>query len=152
MKASTAQYGVFSRLDATAEPKPSLQSGWLAATPNDSTANSAVPVPAPGHVFGLRGQGNATNPADGIAFAYRAVTTTATHGMMVSLFPYDGSDTTGITGTNSVVLTGSAVTWRAVESFNAPVQPAAAVAPNSAGAAYLVAGAAAVAAVAATMF
>jgi len=144
--ANNGQWGVFSKMSVTT---PSLQSGWLAATPD----NTATPVvAAPGHTFGLRGQGNATNAMAGTAFAYRAVTATATHGMMVSIFPYDGTDANGLTSGQTIVLTGYAQAWRAVASFNAPVQPAAAVAPNAAGAAYLVAGAAAVAAVAATMF
>ena len=71
---------------------------------------------------------------------------------MVSLFPYEGTDTTGIPTGKSVVLSFSTVTWRAAQVWNAPVQPAAAVAPDAAAAAYLAAGAAAIAAVAATMF
>jgi hypothetical protein len=141
-----AQYGVFSNLSLTT---PSLQSGWLAATP-DNTATT--PVAAPGHTFGVRGQGNATNAVAGTAWANRVVSATATHGMMVSLFPYDMTDSTGIASGKNVTLKASAIAWRAVKSFNAPAQPAAVSAPDSAAAAYLAAGAAAVAAVAATMF
>ena len=47
---------------------PSLLSGFQTATPDTTVA---TPVPAPGHVFGVFGQGDFTNPKDGVAFAYR---------------------------------------------------------------------------------
>jgi hypothetical protein len=50
-------YGVLDRLALT---KPSLNSGFLAPTP-DSTATPPVPLNA-GHVFGLWGQGEPTMP------------------------------------------------------------------------------------------
>ena len=92
-----AGYGVLIQMTT---PNPSLASGWLAATP-DSTA--ATPVAAPGHVFGVNGQGDITQPRDGVAFAYRAVAATATHGMMVNLFPYDMTDA-GIASGKTVVI------------------------------------------------
>jgi hypothetical protein len=138
-------YGVF---DNYAITTPSLQSGWLAATPDNSIT---APVAAPGHTFGVRGQGNATNAVAGSAWANREVAPTASHGMMVSLFPYDMTDTAGIATGKNVTLKAQVVTWRAY-LFSAPVQPSAVSAPDSAAAAYLAAGAAAVAAVAATMF
>ena len=86
----------------------------------DTTANPVIA--APGHVFGLRGQGNSTNPNNGIAWANRAVVPLSTHGMMVSVFPYDLNDS-GLTSTQIVTIEAKAVTWRAALSFNAPTQP-----------------------------
>jgi hypothetical protein len=108
------QYGVFDNLALTT---PSLQSGWLAATP-DNTATP--PVAAPGHTFGVRGQGNATNAVAGSAWANREVSASASHGMMVSLFPYDMTDTNGIAASKTVTLKASAVSWRALKGFQAP--------------------------------
>jgi hypothetical protein len=56
--------------------------------------------------------------------------------MMVSLFPYDMTDSGIATGKN-VTIKAQTVTWRAAYSFNAPVRPAAVVAPDSAAAYFL---------------
>jgi hypothetical protein len=141
-----AMYGVF---DNYSLAQRSLQSGFIAATPDSS---ATTPVAAPGHTFGVRGQGDATNAVAGSAWANRVVAASASHGMMVSLFPYDMTDTTGIAASKNVTLKAQVVAWKAAQSFNAPSRPNAVSAPDSAAAAYLAAGAAAVAAVAATMF
>jgi hypothetical protein len=86
-----------------------------------------------------------------MAWANRVVVATTTHGMMVSMFPYDNSDTTGVAATKTIVMNIKAVTWNTWKSFQAPSQPAASVAPDAAAATYRAASAAAVAAVAATM-
>ena len=74
----------------------SLASGYLHAT-NDTSANPPVPGDA-GHVMGRLGQGTATMPsATNWAFAYKTtIATDATNGMMISIFPYDATDTIGI--------------------------------------------------------
>jgi len=58
--------------------------------------------------------------------------------MMVSLFPYDLNDATGIPPGMAVTIEASAVTWRTFGSIQAPVQPPAAIAPIFAGETYLV--------------
>jgi len=144
-----ASYGVITRA-ALSGVNVSLNSGFLAATADTTSATTALNAGS-GHTFGLLGQGDATNPADGMAWANRVVVATTTHGMMVSMFPYDNSDTTGVAASKTIVMNIKAVTWNAWKSFQAPSQPAASVAPDAAAATYLAASAAAVAAVAATM-
>ena len=74
-------------------------------------------------------------PQDGVAWANRIIQPLVqSHHMMVSLFPYDLDDTTGIPAGKAVTIQAKAVTWRTFGSILAPVQPAAAVAPDDAGA------------------
>lgn len=90
-------------------------------------------------MFGLNGQGLATQPADGIAIASRAITSTDTHGMMVSIFPYDLNSAYMVSG-KKIDMSVKTVAWRVITSITAPTQPAAAVAPDAALASYLFAG------------
>lgn len=50
-------------------------------------------------------------PGNGIAYASRAEVTDLSHGIMVSLFPYDMTDV-GITAGNTVEIKAEAVSWR----------------------------------------
>jgi len=111
-------YGVLDRMAATIMPKPSLNSGFVQAAPDIS--NGVTPnITFAGHTFGLLGQGNATLPTNGIAFPYRTVST-ETHHMMLSLFPYDETDTTGVANGQTIEFRWHAVSWRTTGSFNAP--------------------------------
>jgi hypothetical protein len=90
------QYGVFERQSVQF---PSLNSGFIAATPDSSISTAQSPYPLPtyaGHTFGLLGQGAATMPQNGIAFASRRVESSDNHHMMISIFPYDQTDATGL--------------------------------------------------------
>ena len=80
----------------------SLSSGYLSA-PHNTLASPVVP--GSGHTFGLLGQGDATNPQNGTAWASRVVSDSASHGMMVSYFPYDNADTTGIASNKKIEMT-----------------------------------------------
>ena len=135
--------------------KPSFGSGYLAATP-DNTAPAAAPFNASwaGHSFGLIGQGDLSMPEAGNAWAGipDAARDAASYHMAVSIFPYDGTDTTGLAANTNVTIAWSSVAWRNFGSLTGPTAaPQATVAPDAAGAKALAAGALAIAAVAATM-
>lgn len=74
--------------------------------------------------------------------------------MIVSLLPYDLTDSTGIAANKNVTITWSSQSWRNWGSLMAPTTrtPAATSAPDAAGAKALAAGALAVAAIASTLY
>jgi len=75
----------------------SINSGFIMAS-NDTAVNSAANLMFSGHTFGLYGQGQASMPQNGTAFEFNvdlhnaASAVQNTHSMMISLFPYDGTD------------------------------------------------------------
>jgi hypothetical protein len=140
---TAAMYGTLTNMAVTATP--SLNAGFVQATP-DTTSTATSVLTWAGHTFGLNGQGIATMPADGTAFSIVTPIATTTHSVMVSLFPYDATSA-GLTGTQSVVLTVSSVTWRTHYSIDRPDQPAAATSPDASGASALAATGAAAAAI-----
>jgi len=58
-------------------------------------------------------------PEDARAFAYRTVGTESHH-LMLSIFPYDETDTVGLQQGLNIEMTFYSKTWRTVGSFNAP--------------------------------
>ena len=66
-----------------------INSGFLQAT-SDIANFTSEQIKYAGHTFGLYGQGNKTMPQNDTAFTYALAGTNA-HGMMVSIFPYDGT-------------------------------------------------------------
>ena len=88
-----------------------VNSGFLRVT-NDTVHNEIANLEFTGHTFGLFGQGKAVMPADGIAYSYNYTFLGAnTAGMMISLFPYDPTQT-GLLPTKTITIEASAVQWR----------------------------------------
>lgn len=97
-------------VNATMKPQ---MAGVLSRTATGSTMNSGflrvttdlgvwtpVQINYTGHTYGLYGQGTAAMPAPDIAFTYKSPAADP-HGMMVSIFPYDGTSV-GLTTTSNI--------------------------------------------------
>jgi len=97
--------GVISRTGAGS----TVNSGFVQASLDTATFTSEE-IKYAGHTFGLYGQGNYTMPQNGTAFRFSPPETNG-HGMMVSIFPYDGNSV-GLTFGQEIKLKFSAVTWR----------------------------------------
>ena len=66
-----------------------LNSGFIQASLD--TANfTSEQIKYAGHTFGLYGQGNYTMPQNATAYRFSTPGATEGHGLMVSIFPYNG--------------------------------------------------------------
>ena len=121
----------------------------------DSTVFNATTLAITGHVFGRNGQGLNAMPATANAYwSNPAVTgTNRAAGMMVSIFPNDGTQGELTAGQN-VTITVKNVAWNdGSYPLNLPAQPAAPAMPEAAmGAKFIAAGLTAATAVAMTLF
>ena len=78
--------GVISRTGAGS----TVNSGFVQASLD--TANfTSEQIKYAGHTFGLYGQGNYTMPQNDTAYRFSTPGASEGHGMMVSIFPYDGT-------------------------------------------------------------
>jgi hypothetical protein len=81
-----------------------VNSGFVRVT-NETTSAAANTLLYAGHTFGLYGQGNDTMPWNGTAFEYATTKQTSdVHAMMVSFFPYDGTDQTGLAADTNITM------------------------------------------------
>jgi len=122
----------------------------------DSTIFNATTLAVSGHTFGRAGQGAATYPSTNNAFWTGDPTTTDANkaaGMMVSIFPNDGTQG-ALTAGQNITITVKSVAWNDGSfPLNAPAQPAAPAMPEAAmGAKFIAAGLTAATAVAMTLF
>lgn len=120
---------------------------------SDSTVYNATTLAVSGHTFGLAGQGAATMPGTNNAYWNNPGQASKTSGMMVSIFPNDGTQA-ALTAGQGVVLTVKSVAWNDGSfPLNPPAQPAAAIQPQAGlGAKFIAAGLTAATAVAMTLF
>jgi hypothetical protein len=82
----------------------SVNSGFVRVT-NETATTAANTLLYAGHTFGLYGQGNDTMPWNGTAYEYAsAKQATDVHAMMVSFFPYDGTDQTGLAADTNITM------------------------------------------------
>ena len=142
------------RLARTA-PGSSINAGFVRVSNDTTVPTVANTIMYAGHTFGLYGQGNDTMPADGIAFEYtdkHGAASTDVHSMMISMFPYDGTQTTGLGATENITMKASIVTWRTNTDLSVPTTLTDPVALTTLGASYLFAGASALAAVAISLY
>lgn len=91
-----------------------------------------------GHVFGRMGVGARTTPGSSSAVgAFQWTTPSTIHGMMLSLFPSDPTQSSGLIDTQTINIEASAVEFTNLATIIAPVQPAAALDPIQEGHAWL---------------
>ena len=77
--------GVISRTGAGS----TVNSGFVQASLDTATFTSEQ-IKYAGHTFGLYGQGNYTMPQNATAYRFSTPGATEGHGLMVSIFPYNG--------------------------------------------------------------
>ena len=122
---------------------------------SDSSVFNATTLATTGHVFGLAGQGAATMPGTNNAYWSDTAIALANRvsGMMVSVFPNDGTQG-ALTAGQNITITVKSVAWNDGSfPLNAPAQPAAPAMPEAAmGAKFIAAGLTAATAVAMTLF
>lgn len=123
---------------------------------SDSATFNATTLATTGHVFGLAGQGAVSYPGTNNAFWTGATNTAGSAratGMMVSIFPNDGTQG-ALTAGQNITLTVKSVAWNTgAFPLNPPAQPAAPAMPEAAmGAKFIAAGLTAATAVAMTLF
>ena len=120
-----------------------IQSAWLQASRDDiaaTTETKAAAIEYVEHVFGKFGQGIGANVTDNYAFSMEPDTATYSHGVMFSIFP-QAIDTTGLTSTNVITITGSIRPFYASNTvLGPPERPLACTDPSAAKAETLAAG------------
>ena len=94
-------------LDRNGGAGSTLNTGFLVASTDDSSViDTTTNFQYAGHVFGIWGQGLETMPKSTAtvetAFSYASPTANA-HGLMVSIFPYDGTSAGLASGKTNVI-------------------------------------------------